>query len=181
MVRAMASWATWEIEQDASPSVITLAGLLTEKDPHIVQFACYLLGTVGRPAEPAAGRLSRLLWSDDPVLRLSAAEALMKITPAESRPVEVAMYELISGDQEIRCLAAVVLGTASPQHRTRVVELLSETLTDRDPTVRAATALSLGGLGPASSEVLDRLKSVAREDATPVQTAALTALACLQR
>src|SRR5690606_3022831 len=118
LVRAHAAWALWEIEGDSQTALDVLQEALTCKSTHVVQFASYTLGRLGRAARPAAPALSMLLSDRDTYVRLHAAEALMQVCDGEdaANAMDTLVLSLKDADAGIRVLAATSLAEADKEN-----------------------------------------------------------------
>lgn len=179
-VQVAAAGALWEVERDSWDSVKTLRAGLKSDDPNLVQLSAYLLGKIGPEAMDAIEDLESLRDADRSLASMHAAEAITRIAPDQTRSVEVLVEGLGSADRQARWFSAVALGNVSAPHRPSVARALKFALHDDEPDVRAAAALSLGGLGSEGGIAIADLEYAALFDAPEVRDAAVTALACLR-
>ena len=181
LVQAQAAWAMWEITSDPWESVGSLRPLLDHSHADVVELACYILGDIGAQAESATGSLELLRDHSDGIMCVHAAEALIRIQGVDQKSVTVLTEAMKSKDNEERWIAAVALGHCRGDNSAPAVEALTTALSDVDPEVRSAAALSLGGLGKDATQAKPDLERVARSDDPQVRDAARAALACLNR
>ena len=179
LVRAHAASALRDIKNDAWDSVRTLRQLVFHHDDEVAQTACYMLGRIGTEAMEAVPELSTLRDAGRGVTSLHAAEALVRIAPHDTESVNVLLGAAKDGTDQERLFASVALTSTTATHRTDVVAALVKALEDESAEVRAAAALSLGGLGKDAASAREALQQVALNDSQAVQEAAHTALACL--
>lgn len=179
MVRAHAASALRQIKNDAWDSVKTLRLLVFHPEDEVARTACYMLGKFGPEAMDAVSELSTLRDAERGLTSLYAAEALLRIAPHDTDSVATLIAASQDGSQEERWFAVVGLASTSEVSRNDVVATLTERLQDESADVRAAAALSLGGLGKDAQAAEAALKQIAENDTPEVQDAAITALACL--
>ncbi len=179
IVAAHAAIALWEIDGDDQLAAAELTRLLQSRDPAVVQFTAYALGTMEANALHQAAQIRIQRERHSGATRLYIAEALTKIDAFDVASVDVLTEGLASSNPTQRWLAAIALGNVPARHADRVVPALTASLRDRDPEVRSAAALSLGGFGPAAISAVDDLRDRAALDAPSVREAAQTALACI--
>jgi hypothetical protein len=180
IVRAHAASALREVKNDAWDSINTLRLLIFHPQDEVSQMACYMLGRIGTEAMDAASELTTLRDAQRGLTSLHAAEALIRIAPHDTASVDMLMSATREGDQQERWFATVALGSAGEPQRETVVETLTAALQDVSAEVRAAAALSLGGLGEYAQKARPALEQIAFNDTPEVQDAAATALACLE-
>ncbi|MEZ5944397.1 MAG: HEAT repeat domain-containing protein [Planctomycetaceae bacterium] len=180
LVRAHAASALRDIKNDAWDSVRTLRQLVFHHDDEVAQTACYMLGRIGTEAMEAVPELSTLRDAGRGVTSLHAAEALVRIAPHDTESVDVLLGAAKDGTDQERLFASVALTSTTTTHRADVVAALVKALEDESAEVRAAAALSLGGLGRDAVSAREALQQVALNDSQAVQEAAHTALACLE-
>jgi HEAT repeat protein len=180
-VRVHAACALWTITSSPSETVPALETVLGGADPDSVALACYLLGEIGDEASPAIQKLAGLQNHTCVEVRIHAAEALLKITGGGSGSAIVLTNSLADCDEQERCLVAVALGSAKGEDRNVAIETLITCLEDPQPSVRAASALSLGGFGPYASKAARPLQQAATSDDAEIRQAAETALACIKK
>jgi HEAT repeat protein len=130
----------------------------------VAQAASSALGRIGPPAVPA---LMRLLKHQQPLVRNSAAGALLSFwTPAKAKSALPAVPELVEatrdGDTSVRSLACAALGkimapAQTPQLLKSVVPALATALKDGDQEVRVSAARALGTIGPKAAPAVPAL------------------------
>jgi hypothetical protein len=179
LVQAHAAWSIWEVSHNPEDSIDPLLVLLVEdNNPEITQISAYFLGAIGPDAAVAEDALWHTCDHTAGITRLHAAEALARITPEDSRPVEILITALGDTELETRWLAAMALSSTGPQHRTDVISALTTALADPSPEVCAAAALSLGGFGDQAAPAESQLNAAASSENEDVRTAARMALDC---
>lgn len=179
LVRAHAAAALRDVKLDAWDSIKTLRLLVFHPEDEVAQVACYLLGRTGPEAMDAVSELSTLRDSGRGLTSLHAAEALTRIAPHDTTSVEYLMHAAQTGNEEERWFATVAMASTGEPVRTMVVDALTKRLEDDSAEVRAAAALSLGGLGSDAVVAQAALEYAALNDTPEVKDAAATALACL--
>lgn len=180
IISADAAETLHAIANDAEGSVNTLIRLLTDSDESVVCLACYLLGKLGPEAIDAQPDLEIVLTESSGITALHAAEALLRIAPRQDNAFSALSQALTSSDRQQRWFAALALGSVQGPKRIEAAVALQAALDDEGPEVRAAAALSLGGLGEQAAVAIDDLERIAQSDEQDVREAAATALACLK-
>lgn len=180
-VRAYAAEAVFAIEGNSHEAVNTLTSLLADNDEAVVQLSCYMLGRMGVAAEQAASHLEVTMSEASGITHLHAAEALVRIIPGHAEAYAALSASLESDDRNERWFGVVALGSVSGDQTSGASEVLKAALHDSESDVRAAAALSLGGMGESADGVIEELEQVALFDEQNVRDAASTALACLRR
>ena len=112
------------------------------------------LGSLGADAAAAIPDLARLLDDAAPLVRLSAAAALLRVNPADKRPVDVLGNGLASADAATRRHAARATGLAGPA-AAPLAGKLAALLKDPDLLVRRTALQAVATLGPAAAEALE--------------------------
>lgn len=143
LVRLQAARAAWIIGHRSDAAVETLVALLDPEQVPVCALATFLLGEIGPPARDALPSLHEQLASKDSILRLHAAEAIVKIdaTDAEAHGSLIRAERSESADE--RYFAACALLYAGPQFRDEVRSALLSALADEDLRIASAAALSL--------------------------------------
>jgi HEAT repeat protein len=158
-----------------------LRSITGEGDADAVAFACYALGQIGSPANSAIDCVAPLQNHDSTLVRIHAAEALLKISDGDSGSVIVLSNALLSASTEERCLAVVALGSAKGADRDAAITALIDSLGDADPSVQQAAALSLGGYGLHAARAEESLTLAAASEDAETRSAVETALACIRK
>lgn len=180
-VQAYAAWAYWEITKDHAAVLPALRSIACEGDADAIAFACYAFGQMGSAANSAIDCIAPLQNHDSTLVRIHAAEALLKIADGDSGSVIVLSNALLSGSTEERCLAVVGLGSAKGADREAAIAALIEALGDASPSVQQAAALSLGGYGVHAARAEASLKLAAASEDAETRSAVETALACIRK
>lgn len=95
--RAHAARSLWQITGETEQALKVLAEAIA--NPVEAEFAAATLVEIGPAAKPAVPRLNEHLKSTDPLVRLSAAEALLTIEP-DSQAAAATIEELKKSDSE---------------------------------------------------------------------------------
>lgn len=120
---------------------------LDDKEPRHRADAADELGLIGRAAKDAVPALTRLANKDaDPLVRIRAAEALLRIEP-QAKFVQVLIEAMGDSQPKVRRAAVESLGN-SGEHAVAAVPKLIDALKDADADVRWAAVLALGRIGP---------------------------------
>lgn len=156
-----------------------LADILRSDDVEAVTLAAFCLGLMESDAAPVIPDLQEACASAVPAVQLCAAEALLKVTPDASEPVEVLFEALSEATLSERWLAALALSSASNEHQAAAVEALIPLLHDAEADVAASAALTLGAYGPAAKTAEPDLQKLLNHSEQDVREAASAALACI--
>lgn len=180
IVRAHAAMALREVKNDAWDSIRTLRLMIFHPQDEVAQMACYMLGRIGAEAMESVTDLQTLRDAERGLTSLHAAEALLRIAPHDRVTVEHLVAVVERGSNQERWFATVALAAVGEPLKDSVIDALTSALSDTSAEVRAAAALSLGGLGESAERALPALEQVAFNDVPEVQDAATTALACIR-
>ncbi|MBL8848115.1 MAG: HEAT repeat domain-containing protein [Planctomycetaceae bacterium] len=179
-VRAHAAWAVCRIEGVNAECVQVLADVLGSDDASGAAFAAYCLGLLEQDAQAAVPALESACTSDVSLVRLCAAEALLKITPESAEPVALLIDGLHEPDQQQRWLAALSLSAASSPYQEPAILALTPLLTDDSPDVCSAAALALGAYGANAHQAVPALQGALGHADGDVRDAAAAALDCIE-
>jgi hypothetical protein len=109
------------------------------------------LRTLGRKAKASADSLAGLLDDAIPGVRLAAASAVLVVSGAHAKAVDVLAKGLASEDPAVRRDAAVACGMDGPSVAP-LVERLTVLLKDPDEGVRVASLQAIAMLGPIAAK-----------------------------
>jgi len=112
------------------------------------------LRSLGPKARAAAAALATLLDDSVPRVRMSAAAALLRITPDAPRPLRVLAEGLESTDAAVRRHATRAVGLAGAA-AAPLAGRLAALLGDADELTRVAALQSIATLGPAAAAACD--------------------------
>ncbi len=107
------------------------------------------------------------------------AAAIVPSAQAQSpggKTLEQSLAQLGDRDPARRREAAVALGSQGPDLTKAAIQALSQSLRDPEVSVRHATALSLGNLGPASKVALPAIRAAVSDESAVVRRAAIFAM-----
>lgn len=178
-VKAHAAWAACQISGVTEDCVSTLAGVARSGDPAGATFAAYSLGLLEQDAAVAVPALQTACESENPAIRLCAAEALLKITPEAAEPLSTLIDGLRDPAPEHRWLAALSLSAASSVYQESAVLALIPALHDPVADVCSSAALALGAYGSAASAAAADLQAALSHPEADVREAASAALECI--
>jgi HEAT repeat protein len=186
-----------------------LADALSDPQPGVRQRAAQALGLLGKDAKPAVPRLIEAVKNDHIGLRLAAIAALGAIGPEakDSLPTLVQALQMQHLETQLQAYSAILLISIDdpatmaailrevnqkarwatpyllaqfgpkPEHAVKPLMLQ---LQDPDPNVRAAAALALGQLEPATApEAIPALFKLLKDPVPPVRLCAAVALSRL--
>ncbi|MFO0877122.1 MAG: HEAT repeat domain-containing protein [Gemmataceae bacterium] len=142
----------------------TLAGLLNEPPTSVTTAALSQAGDMVGQVKTLEKPVRTLLGASQPEIRLSAAEALFRLTGAAEPGLKVIERSLRSTTQDERLLAIAALGVM--KDNDKAMSLISGLLRDKQPQIRREAASSLVG-SVALSEDLNNSLIVALTDADP--------------
>lgn len=143
LVRLQAARAVWIVGHRSDAAVETLTTLLDRQQVPVCALAAFLLGEIGPPAHDALPRLHEQLASNDSLLRLHAAEAIVKIDATDTAAHRTLIKAQQSDSPDERYFAACALLYAGPRFRDDVRSALLASLADEDLRIASAAALSL--------------------------------------
>jgi HEAT repeat protein len=106
---------------------------------------------LGRHAGPIRSRLEALLKEATPKERLSAAVALLALSPTHQPAIHALVAQMKAGNPRRREKACAVVGKVWPQ-QAEVIAALASALDDADHKVRNAAVRSLWGIGPRAAQ-----------------------------
>ncbi len=163
-VRRCALDALGRLADSSAAITDRLAALLTDADPSIRARAALLLTRSGPgPHNEALSILQSMAADSDPVVRVSALDALREAAEKEMFDLVLAGLTDLHATPPVRRAAAAALVRIDPQ---QALPALIRALNDDDRSVREALAAALGQIGEAALEpVLVALADPAREDA----------------
>ncbi len=128
------------------------------------------LGTLGKGANAAAEDLLKLLDDKMSLVRVSAASALLRVLPDNTRALEVLTKDLASEDMTTRRHAARAAGLAGPA-AAPLAGKLGKLLTDSDLLVRRNALQAIATLGPAAAKALDAVTPLLEQRDTAIDAA----------
>jgi HEAT repeat protein len=127
--------------------------------------AAAALARLGARAKPALPALNNVLKDSRLPVRLSAAEAILNVEPANPAPVAVLSAALKDPDREVRVKVLDLIGRMGPA-ATPAAGAVGEAIKDADAEVKAKAAelfLSLAGNSPAAVPALLEMMKGDRE------------------
>jgi len=145
VVRAHAARAAWRIGLAPEELVPVLAELLDQQEPQSCGVAALVLGNIGSPAQEALPALRTCMTATSAIIRLHAAESILKIQPGDSAALHELLAALEDSQSDARYLAVNALGSAALENE-HAVYALEVALTDVDPFVAAAAGINLSRL-----------------------------------
>jgi HEAT repeat protein len=175
-VRGCAAYALSCIWAPPSTGLVTLVdeetGLAREAAAHALQNS----RVPARLAQPA---LLRMLASASPAERRSAVIALAYLQPW-SQEVFAALVNALSDPSESVRAAATNAFSPTNQRAQSSLAILAQNLTHARPEMRAWSARTIGGFGPAAASVLPALAALAADTNATVRAAATAARDLIQ-
>ncbi len=123
-----------------------------------------------RGANAAADDLLKLLDDTVPLVRVSAASALLRVLPDNTRALEVLTKDLASEDMATRRHAARAAGLAGPA-AAPLAGKLGKLLTDSDLLVRRTALQAIATLGPAAATAMDAVTPLLEQRDTAIDAA----------
>jgi HEAT repeat protein len=145
LVRAHAARAAWRVGIDPEELVPALAEMVNPEEQTAFSVAALVLSDMGAAARDALPALRACLKADSAVVRLHAAESILKIEPDNSAALHELLGAVQDKDGEARYLAVNALGSAAIENE-HAVYALEMALTDTDPFVAAAAGINLSRL-----------------------------------
>ena len=132
----------------------SLIAQLKSPDATIRAEAADDLGDLDTKAAAATAELRKLLDDPSVLVQMSAAAAMLNITPADAKPLEVLARGLASTDVSIRRHAAQAAGLAG-HAAAPLASKLASLLTDADELTRFAALQAIATLGPDAAVARD--------------------------
>lgn len=175
-----AAWALLKTEAELTQSLNLLEQNLGSERSDLVQLSAYLIGDAGYEDSTTQLALSSLMRNSDPMVRLHAAEALLKLDESHPEAIEVLFNLLDDSDFNSKWLAAHALSEAQGTSARLVVARLTRTLKESDAKTKAAAALSLGSFGEQARSAKVALLKMRVSSDEDLRFAAETALACIR-
>ena len=117
------------------------------------------IGSLGAKAADAVPDLAKLLDDNSALVRLAAASALLRISPKETRAVDVLATGLAGTDADVRRQAAREAGLAGSA-ASPLAAKLADLLKDSDPTVRRTALQAIATLGPAAASAREAVTAL---------------------
>ncbi|MGQ0634347.1 MAG: hypothetical protein ACT4QC_07045 [Planctomycetaceae bacterium] len=141
LVRIYAARTLWLVGNRSDIAVAAFSEMAGSGLSPADALATFLLGEIGPAAAPAQPALESELAATDPILRLQAAEALLKIDPSHSPPHEVLLESLAVGPGQERYFAACALVSAGAKYASAADAGLLRAMTDDDQRIASAAAI----------------------------------------
>jgi hypothetical protein len=145
LVRAHAARTACRIGLSPEASVRVLTELLRSPKSQVCALAAMILGDLGPAAQEALPELQARLASASDIVRLHAAEAILKIDRDDNEALSELVIALGSDDSDVRYFAVNALGSAAIDN-AEAVFTLERALIDDDANVAAAAGLNLSRL-----------------------------------
>ncbi len=170
-LRSEAANALGRYGPKAEAAVPALTAALKDRDVNVRTTAAIALGKVGARSAPAVKALTQALGRErDVELQAAAAEALGMIGDKAAPAASALVAALGSESGDVRREAAGALGFLGPKAEKVAVRPLRERLTDAEPRVQLAAAMSLTRLGAVSEELTGILaRAVPKASRLPVE------------
>jgi HEAT repeat protein len=151
-----------------------IKALQVEKPYYTREYACMALRDLGPDAQPATPHLIELLYDENPIVRMAAAETLQAIGPG-ARPAIPALVESVK-DKDAGVRILVVKALANMEQEPIVVSALISALTDEVPDIRTEAGKALASFGPVAKEAVPALRAAFKDVQGRVRIAAGRAL-----
>jgi hypothetical protein len=142
-LRGNAAYALLRMNCQSQSALQVLIDQLSAKSARQSCRAAFMLGDLGASAAPALPRLRELLAGEEPLRRLHAAEALLKINAREWNASCVLVEALESDSREARFFAACVLGMLPLAPDEALEARLMLATADPDANVASAATVTL--------------------------------------
>jgi HEAT repeat protein len=138
----------------------------------------YVLGDAANDNDYALERLSALLADEDPIVRENAANALFRVSRADtSKWIEIYRNAFRDSNVAVRRGAVFALCGAIKSHGQELVPLFREALFDPDDdTLRTRAANALEAMGPRARDAAPDLARLCEDSSEHVKRAARDAL-----
>jgi HEAT repeat protein len=160
-----------EIGAEDAEARTVLVTALSDANEQVVVAARKVLREIGAGAVP---ELTAALAGPSPDIRRHAAQTLALFDASDARPAFTALSDALRDeDAALRAAAVVAIGHFPSDD---VVPMLVECLLDKEDTVRAAAARTLGAIGPEAQGALSQLRAATRDENFWVSRAAKQAI-----
>jgi HEAT repeat protein len=156
-IRALAVACLGRIGSPSAPVIVALLTASHDKDSSVSSPAESSLKTLIAKSRPSAiSSMAFAIASDDPHVRVWAAEALGRIDAPAASAVAALMEALKDRNPGVRSAAATNLGRFGPS-ASAAVATLAEELDDNEGSVRTASASALGRIGASAAPAVPGL------------------------
>ena len=145
-----------------SKSVPVLIEALRNGNAEVKSSAAATLTQIGPAAEAAIDPLRQAIQDDDRNVRLAAAAALAHVGAGQKRLLPA--FEQLARNVDVRMRQNIVWGLSQAGDHPHLLPLFLRELDDEDWYTREAAGKALIRHGPASREVIEGLRQLARED-----------------
>ncbi|MBI2947293.1 MAG: HEAT repeat domain-containing protein [Verrucomicrobia bacterium] len=169
-VRTVLFASLGHIGPGAKAAVSALSKAVQDASPEIRAHAVAALAKIASDPKMVLPLLEDSLNDNSPVVRKVAVEALVKFSEAADEIIPKVFALLKSGEDRPVALDAL------RQIKVKSVSLLTETLSNNDPSVRLFACEALGRLGPLAKESVPALKKALTDDYDIVRRQARMAL-----
>jgi HEAT repeat protein len=159
-VRVNAARALWKVDKSKAKLVTdVLLAALKEPGADTRRLAIETLADIGpEAAKVGVGALNAALQDKSPEVRRAAADALPKMGADAKGGLASLTDALKDSDAEVRIRAARAIWTIDNTKTLTVVPVLIRALNDRNQSVRAWAAWTLGQIGPKAIEAVPELR-----------------------
>jgi cyclophilin family peptidyl-prolyl cis-trans isomerase/HEAT repeat protein len=127
-----------------------LVAMLSDEDQRVIPAVLTAMSAIGAPS--AVGALAQRLKSEDPVVRMAAANGLARLKATDQVPALVAALDTAASDGTYVARAAI-LGALARLDRAAATPLLTRALEDTDWAVRVRAAALLREIDSATTAV----------------------------
>jgi HEAT repeat protein len=144
LIRAYAARAAWRLGADQEILLPVLIELIDPAQPKVYGVAVLVVGNIGPAGKDAVPALQACLKARSEIVRLRAAESILRIEPGSPAALGELLSTLRDGACEARYMAANALGaTAIALRNSHAICALEMALADADPSVAVAAAINL--------------------------------------
>jgi HEAT repeat protein len=173
--------ALGELGADAAPAVAELQRLLRDdRRAEVRREAALVLGSIGSRSAPAVPLLAHALGEKDVGLQMAAVFALGRIGP-KAKAAEQSLRKMLGTGTPplLRTFAVWALARIRPEDKQlsqRAVAVLTESMRNKDPSVRATAVRGLVDMRAASETLVPAMSRIVEEGPAELRDDALSVL-----
>jgi HEAT repeat protein len=180
--RYWAALAFGELGPNAKDAVPAIAKALDDKRPEVKRELLIALARIGADAAPAVPQITPLLEDQDESVAHAAGFALGSIGPGAASAIDAlqsAKQNKDSLEACINCWAIARIQPENQQARTHAIEMLLETVKDKNPRVQSAAIRGLMDLKAPPKQLVPALAYVVLNGEEPAVGEALGGLSVM--